>query len=65
MTDRRQYQREWAARKRRSLGASERVVQGHGTPAAYRRHRRHDEPACEACRKAWADYQRERYNARP
>jgi hypothetical protein len=64
MTDRREYQREWARRKRRALGASERVVSDHGTPAAYRRHQYHGEEPCAACREAWAGYQRDRYKRR-
>ena len=35
-----------------------------GTEAAYRRHRRNREIACEACRKAHATYEAERYWAR-
>lgn len=35
-----------------------------GTVAAYKRHRRHDEAPCAACRAAWAEYQRELYQRR-
>lgn len=35
-----------------------------GTPTAYMRHRRRDEPVDEACRKAWTTYQAERAEAR-
>ncbi len=28
--------------------------------AAYRRHLRHGEPTCDACKKVWADYNREK-----
>jgi hypothetical protein len=30
-----------------------------GTPSAYKRHRRHGERPCEACRLAWNEWQRE------
>lgn len=34
-----------------------RMVQPHGTPAAWRRHKRNDEPPCEPCRLAYnAEY---------
>lgn len=35
-----------------------------GTPTAYSRHRRRNEPVDEACRKAWTRYQAERAEAR-
>nr|WP_211579473.1 hypothetical protein [Mobiluncus mulieris] len=35
-----------------------------GTPAAYRRHKRHHEPPCEACREAVAKYKRGRRQVR-
>lgn len=35
-----------------------------GTVAAYKRHQRHGEPPCEACRAAWSEYQRELYRRR-
>ena len=35
-----------------------------GTIAAYRRHLRHNEPACDTCKKAWADYNRELWRGR-
>lgn len=60
--DRREYQRLWQRNRRRNAGITERVVQGHGTPAGYRRHRYHDEPPCADCRMAWAEYRR-RMNA--
>lgn len=31
-----------------------------GEPSAYRRHLRHGEPACDACKAGWAKYNRER-----
>ena len=36
-----------------------------GTIAAYTRHRRAGEPPCDACKVAWADYQREYKKAHP
>ena len=36
-----------------------RPLQPCGTPAAYQRHKRRGEPACDACQKAIADYLRE------
>ena len=35
-----------------------------GTNAAYKRHQRHGETPCAACRAAWAEYQREMYQRR-
>jgi hypothetical protein len=35
------------------------VTVDHGTPSAYKRHRRHGEQPCEACRLAWNQWQRE------
>ena len=35
-----------------------------GTNAAYKRHQRHGEAPCAACRAAWAEYQREMYHRR-
>jgi len=35
-----------------------------GTNAAYKRHQRHGEPPCAACRAAWAEYQRAMYQRR-
>ena len=35
-----------------------------GTPAAYKRHQRNNETPDEACREAWAAYQREMYAKR-
>ena len=32
----------------------------HGTVSAYKRHLRHSEPPCKACRAAWAEYHRNR-----
>jgi len=61
--DRRNYQRLWQQARRREQGVPERVVQGHGTAAGYRRHRYHSEPPCPDCRMAWAEYRRARYAA--
>lgn len=63
--DRREYQRQWAARRRRAAGIEERPTgPEHGTAAAYRRHRYRDEEPCSECREAWAAYNRDRYRAR-
>lgn len=35
-----------------------------GTNAAYKRHQRHGEQPCAACRAAWSAYQRELYQRR-
>jgi hypothetical protein len=35
-----------------------------GGVSAYKGHLRRSEPPCEACRAAWAEYQRHRYRAR-
>ena len=35
-----------------------------GTQAAYKRHKRRGETACDACRTAYLEYQRELYRAR-
>ena len=46
--------RDYRARLR---GGPARVPQPCGTPAAYLRHRRRQEPACDACRAAWSTRQ--------
>lgn len=48
----------------RKRGTPPREPKPHGTVAAYRRHERHGEQPCQACRKAWAEYQRELYRQR-
>lgn len=40
------------------------ALRPHGTPAAYRRHQRHGETPCEACRQARNRYQAEYRRAR-
>lgn len=46
-------------------GASYADTRPCGTPAAYRRHQRHGEKPCEACRQAHARYRQDSgYNAR-
>ncbi len=50
------YQREWRARHGARTGQIGRpATQPCGTEAAYRRHLRHGEAPCEACRTAHAD----------
>lgn len=36
----------------------------HGTVSAYKRHLRHAEPPCAACRAAWAKWHRDNYKPR-
>lgn len=48
----------------RVRGGPPRQLQPCGTVAAYKRHVRHGEEPCAACRAAWADYQRQRYQTR-
>lgn len=45
---------------RHARQAPQEVPEGCGTEAGYHRHRSHREEACEACRVAHADYERER-----
>jgi len=61
-----EYQRERRARIAREAGRTPgrpgpKVSQPCGTVAAYKRHTRRQEPPCEACRKAWAEWQRDYY----
>lgn len=60
-----EYQRRWRASKGARTGAPGRpVTEPCGTVAAYKRHRRHNEPPCAACAAAWAAKQRDYYRAR-
>lgn len=60
-----EYQRKWRASKGARTGAPGRpVTQPHGTPAAYKRHRRAGEEPCAACRAAESERQRELYQRR-
>jgi hypothetical protein len=45
----------------RLRGGPARVPKPHGTMAAYRRHERAQEPPCQACKQAHAEYQRALY----
>jgi hypothetical protein len=40
-------------------------MSGHGTIAAYTRHRRAGQAPCDECKVAWANYQREYKKAHP
>jgi hypothetical protein len=54
-----EYQRAWRAKHGAGTGKPGRpVTQPCGTVAAYKRHQRHRELPCEACRSAWSDWQR-------
>lgn len=62
------YQAEWFANSFTSGGGGLRpsgsvlyTPQPCGTAAAYQRHRKHGEEACDACKAAWAEQARERY----
>jgi hypothetical protein len=60
-----EYQRKWRASKGARTGVPGRPpTQPCGTVAAYKRHRRNDETPCDACRSAWAAYQRDAYQRR-
>ena len=64
-----EYQREYRARKAREAGREpgkpgRPVTAPCGTQAAYKRHQRNGEPIDDACREAWAAYQREMYRKR-
>lgn len=59
------YQRRWRAKQGARTGQPGRpATKPCGTHAAYKRHQRRQEPPCDACRKAWAEYQRELYRRR-
>ena len=45
----------------RKRGGAPREPKPHGTMAAYRRHERAQEPPCQACKQAHAEYQRVLY----
>ena len=45
----------------RKRGGAPRQPKPHGTMAAYRRHERAQEPPCQACKQAHAEYQRAMY----
>lgn len=45
----------------RKRGGAPRQPKPHGTMAAYRRHERAQEPPCQACKQAHAEYQRALY----
>ena len=45
----------------RKRGGAPREPKPHGTMAAYRRHERAQEPPCQACKQAHAEYQRAMY----
>ena len=69
MTDSAEYQRQRRAAKAIAEGrepgrSGPPVSQPCGTVAAYKRHQRHGEPPCEACRAAWSEYQRTLYKRR-
>ena len=62
-------QRRWRAKKAAEEGrepgkVGRPVEKPCGTTAAYKRHQRRDEPIDDACRDAWAEYQRELYQRR-
>jgi len=60
-----EYQRQWrAARGARTGHPGRPVSRPCGTVAAYKRHLRHNEHPCMACRTANATYHRDRYNER-
>lgn len=61
MTGSAEYQRKYRDRQR---GGPARDLKPCGTVAAYRRHQRHGEEPCEACKKAHAEYHRELYRKR-
>ena len=48
----------------RKRGGAPREPKPHGTMAAYRRHERAQEPPCQACKQAHAEYQRALYAKR-
>ena len=48
----------------RKRGTQPRQPKPHGTMAAYRRHERAQEPPCQACKQAHAEYQRALYRRR-
>ena len=48
----------------RKRGGAPRQPKPHGTMAAYRRHERAQEPPCQACKQAHAEYQRALYRKR-
>ncbi len=48
----------------RKRGTPPREPKPHGTMAAYRRHERAQEPPCDACKAAHAEYQRTLYRKR-
>ena len=48
----------------RKRGGAPRQPKPHGTMAAYRRHERAQEPPCQACKQAHAEYQRALYRRR-
>ena len=48
----------------RKRGGAPREPKPHGTMAAYRRHERAQEPPCQACKQAHAEYQRAMYRRR-
>ena len=50
---RKKYKREWQERHRRAKGVKPVKIAPCGTPSAYRRHLRNDEPIDDACRDAW------------
>ena len=59
-----EYQRRWRASQGARTGQPGRpAVQPCGTVAAYKRHLRHGEQPCVACRTANATWHRERYAA--
>jgi hypothetical protein len=59
------YQRRWRASKGARTGQPGRAAtQPHGTPAAFRRHKRAGEDPCEPCRRAESERQAELYRAR-
>jgi hypothetical protein len=64
--DRAAYMREWrAARGARSGQRGPAPTAECGTVSAYKRHQRHGEPTCGACRAAWAEYHRNRWRNLP
>jgi hypothetical protein len=59
------YYREWRAKRGARTGTHGfPATQPHGTLAAARRHERHGEPLCPACRAARSDENHRRYAAR-
>ena len=53
--------RRYRANKGAGSKPGRRITEPCPSPAAYRRHKRHGEPVCEGCRKAYNEAARKRY----